>query len=163
LRSSCSALSVAPDEANLHLRSTWLDAGVVRSGGAASTMGTCVAGELVAVDVEVSNPLQVCTRLWIGAAESWCSSPNVLQAVTQPNPMPGCRFLHLQIELNLSQLRVVCELRPAGGGPEPTDTAGEGLSGSGTAEAPVVVALEQTLRLRGGERSWVGGGVLAQV
>jgi len=31
----------------------------VRGAGGAATLGTCVAGELVAVDVEVSNPLQV--------------------------------------------------------------------------------------------------------
>ena len=42
--------------------SSWLEAAAVRDGGgndSAATLGTCVAGELVAVDVELSNPLQV--------------------------------------------------------------------------------------------------------
>jgi hypothetical protein len=64
--------------------------------------------------------------------------------------------LHLQIELNLSELRVVCELRPADSSlsGSAAASASEGLN-DGNAAQPTVEALEQSLRLRGGERSWV--------
>ena len=78
----------------------------------------------------------------------------------------------LQIELTLSELRVLAELAPAGDGnsapaadggaapPTAADAsatmAGDARGGSGAALG--AEALEQSLRLRGGERSWVGCG-----
>jgi hypothetical protein len=71
-------------------------------------------------------------------------------------PIPHAATLHLQIELNLSELRVVCELRPADSSlsGSAAASASEGLN-DGNAAQPAVEALEQSLRLRGGERSWV--------
>ena len=70
---------------NLQPCSTWLEAGAARDAGGASTIGTCVAGEVVAVDVEVSNPLQV----WVMRL-SWCCSK-----VRQERPV-GKALTHLQ-------------------------------------------------------------------
>lgn len=74
----------------------------------------------------------------------------------------------MQIELNLSELRALCELRPGGGAPGSAPATatdgGRGDAGGATAapdeaeapgQAPGVEALEQALRLRGSERSWV--------
>lgn len=66
-----------------------------------------------------------------------------------------CRWGPPQIELSLSQLRVMCELRGGGGGAGGGPGEGGDPGGGGTQPALEVDALEHTMQLRGGERCWV--------
>lgn len=95
---SCRRHSARVDHMQCTCRS-WLDAAALRLAGGPSTMGTCVVGETVCVDVEIFNPLQVreVSHLKVSHAQSrfisvcFCVSGVTANTVQQVGLCRQCR------------------------------------------------------------------------